>query len=374
MRSWQGLLIPIPVVVATFVAGVAEAQSRPPPAGSRANSQFLLHREEAGGADGTTARARARAGDCAGALPAFDAAVRVTIEPTLRRDRGLCHEKLGDPFPAIDDYRAYLAARPDAPDADAIRERLLRLEDQVGVGSAAAEAVKDRDESNVNKAAGQVSVGIDGGKKSSASSSKRRARSATVGPKAGEQDRSYDYYVAEERLADSSERSALRFGDGWIIGPYLSIPRYFVGSEKGVVVNQASYAIGATIRYSFGPGLSFISELGFAGLASSGALAANGPLAFAGVEVRVPLDTYASNQLILGVGPGFERYTVSGSELGLNIFSGRGRAGYRHVFGPSIGLEFLLDGGPAYLTTTGVKSDGKVVGLVGGSYAFVIAF
>ena len=61
------------------------------------------------------ARARARAGDCAGALPAFDAAIRVTIEPTLRRDRGLCHEKLGDPFPAIEDYRAYLVARADAP-------------------------------------------------------------------------------------------------------------------------------------------------------------------------------------------------------------------------------------------------------------------
>src|SRR5262249_19802363 len=103
------------------VLAVTSADAAPPaPSGgpSRSSTQFTLRREEAGGADGQVARQRARGGDCASALPSFDAAIRVTIEPTLRRDRGLCHEKLNHPFPAIDDYRAYLIARPEAPDAD----------------------------------------------------------------------------------------------------------------------------------------------------------------------------------------------------------------------------------------------------------------
>src|SRR4051812_613421 len=73
---------------------------------------------------GEAARVRAKRGDCAGALDAFDQAARATIDPVVRRDRGLCHEQLGHPYPAIDDYRYYLTQRPDAPDADDIRSRL----------------------------------------------------------------------------------------------------------------------------------------------------------------------------------------------------------------------------------------------------------
>src|SRR5258708_900192 len=123
MRSRKRLLSITSFLVAALAAQIAGAA--PPGAGPQtgkpSSSQFTLRREEAGGPDASVARGRARAGDCAGALPAFDAAIRLTIEPTLRRDRGLCHEKLGDPFPAIEDYRAYLTARPDAPDADQIR-------------------------------------------------------------------------------------------------------------------------------------------------------------------------------------------------------------------------------------------------------------
>jgi hypothetical protein len=36
--------------------------------------------------------------------------------PTLRRDRGPRHERLGHPYPARDDYRAYLTAEPNAPE------------------------------------------------------------------------------------------------------------------------------------------------------------------------------------------------------------------------------------------------------------------
>lgn len=372
MRARQRLLILSSVLVAALAAGTSEAA--PPGAGpqgpSRSSSQFALRREEAGGADATVARQRARAGDCAGALPSFDAAIRVTIEPTLRRDRGLCHEKLGDPFPAIEDYRAYLTARADAPDADQIRDRLSRLEEQVGVGGPSAQAVKDRDDPNGFKAGGQFSLGTEAGGKSVSSS---HVTEGPIGPRSGEAERSYDYYATQERLADVADTSPLRYGRGWMLGPFVSIPRYFVGENAN---KDLGYSVGAAVRYSSGPGLSFISEFGYAGVGSSGDVTAvSGPLVFLGVELRIPLNKWASDHLILGVGPGFERYTSSGTEGGLNAWEARGRFGYRHVFGPSVGLEILVDGGPAYLQPTGALSgDGKVQGLVGGSYALIVGF
>jgi hypothetical protein len=85
-----------------------------------------LHKEALGTeAFASAARARMRNGDCAGALDDFDLALQSsTTDPTLNRDRGLCHERLGDPYPAIDDYRAYVTAAPDAADAEGIRQRL----------------------------------------------------------------------------------------------------------------------------------------------------------------------------------------------------------------------------------------------------------
>ena len=44
-----------------------------------------------------------------------------------RRDRGLTWAELGRPAEAADDLAAYLAARPDAEDAAALRERLTEL-------------------------------------------------------------------------------------------------------------------------------------------------------------------------------------------------------------------------------------------------------
>ncbi|MDY7575879.1 SirB1 family protein [Actimicrobium sp. CCI2.3] len=44
-----------------------------------------------------------------------------------RRDRGLAYAHLDCPNPALEDIEAYLAARPDAVDADVLRERLPSL-------------------------------------------------------------------------------------------------------------------------------------------------------------------------------------------------------------------------------------------------------
>jgi hypothetical protein len=355
-------------LVAALSAGIAEAQrggASQKGGPGQSNTQFSLRREEAGGASGTTARQRARSGDCAGALPAFDTAIRGTIEPTLRRDRGLCHEKLGDPFPAIDDYRFYLTARPDAPDADQIRDRLGRLEEQVGVGGRSSQQVKDEPETA--GASASVSVGTDG--ESSSSSSRKGARGET-GPRPGEQGKSYDYYASQERLAEAADQSALRYGTGWMLGPFLMLPRYLVGDKAPT---DSGFVVGAAIRYAWSPSLSFISELGYSGIGTAGSVSAlSGPLVFAGFEYRIPLNQWASDQLFLGAGPGFERLTVSGTRVGINIFELRARFGYRHVFGPSVALEVAADGGPAYFKAEEI--DGKTFGVIGANFAFIVAF
>jgi hypothetical protein len=375
MRSRKRLLLATTVLATSLTAGLADAAPPGGPANgpSRSSSQFTLRREEAGGGDAAVARQRARAGDCAGALPAFDAAINVTIEPTLRRDRGLCHEKVGDPYPAIDDYRAYISARPDAPDADQIRQRLAVLEEQVGVGAQSAASFQERDESL--HAGGSFSQGTQGGKVSgSTGSSSPRARvkhdDEVLGARPGEQERGYDYYAAREQIADAADSSPLRFGTGWIVGPFLMVPRYFIGSG---VNTDVGFAVGATFRYAWTSSLTFVSELGYVGVGETGKIgSSSGPLVFAGVELRVPLDTWATNNIILGLGPGYEHYTTSGTQLGASAIMGRGRLGYRHVFGSSIGLELAADGGPAFVKPD--SFDGKLVGVVGFAVALVIGF
>jgi hypothetical protein len=380
MRSRKRLLVATTFIVSALSAGVADA-APPAPQGApkQSSSQFALRREEAGGADATVARQRARAGDCAGALPAFDNAVNLTIEPTLRRDRGLCHEKLGHPFPAIDDYRAYLVAKPDAPDADQIRERLSRLEEANGTKT--AESFRESDESL--HAGGSFSLGTQGGKTSGDSGGSARTREKreakeekVLGPRAGEKEHGYDYYASQEKIADAAENSPLRYGTGWAVGPFLHLPRYYFSDGNA---SDSGFAVGASIRYSWSPSLTFLIEGGYVGFGTTGEIGAfGGPLAFVGIEYRIPLNTYASDQLFLGIGPGFERYVNARTKLGLNVVNARGRFGYRHVFGPAVGLELGLDGGPglAFLSGTpaGTSSDSKSLMLIGGAAALVIGF
>ncbi|MDF2695961.1 MAG: hypothetical protein K0S65_4344, partial [Labilithrix sp.] len=180
-RTGVGLISLSCVLGALLVAPLAAAQPKgAPPGPSRSSTQFTLRREEAGGAEAQAARGRARAGDCAGALPSFDAAIRSTEDPTIHRDRGLCHENLGHPFPAIDDYRIYLTARPEAPDADQIRQRLAALEEQTGTGGPSSRSVRERegekekekqkDKGGSAEASGSFSFGSAGASASSSAS------------------------------------------------------------------------------------------------------------------------------------------------------------------------------------------------------------
>ncbi len=335
------------------VADAASAQQKGP---AQSSSQFTLRREEAGGADGTIARSRARAGDCAGAMPAFDAAIERTIEPSLRRDRGLCHEKLGHVYPAIDDYRAYLTARPEANDADQIRERLARLEEQTGQGGPSAASVKEGSSSS--------------GGSASASASTSTSGSATA-------DKDYDAYLAQEKLADAAEISPLRYGSGWIVGPFVQIPtKYFSLSGGGFGPSPTGYALGATFRYATGSLFTVVTELGYAGIGTQGEVTAqSGVLTYLGFELRFPFSKYASDQIFTGAGVGFQRFVVGDTANGADIVPLRGRLGYRHVFGPSIGLDIGADVGVGIVEVPdGGSAQFFKTGSVGGAVAFLVAF
>jgi len=159
------------------------------------------------------------------------------------------------------------------------------------------------------------------------------------------------------------------------MGPFLQMPRYMtkIGrSFGGQTQRDLFFATGLAIRYAWAPRWSFLSELGYAGVVERGE-SAGGVLAFAGVEFREGLDTYATNQLFVGGGVGYERYGAGNDSVALNLLLARIRVGYRHVFGPSVALDLGLDGGPAYAfaSTGGASTD---VVLVGASFAFVVAF
>ena len=354
----------------SFDASAAPTPAKGPSAGgpSRSGSRFTLNRGEAGGADADLGRARARAGDCAGALPALDAAVRVTAEPTLRRDRGLCHDKLGHPFPAIDDYRTYLTAHPDAPDAPQIRQRLAELEESVGVGGTSGNA---------------------------SSSSSSKSSSKVLGPKQGETERSYDYYANEERMVDAADKSPLRNGEGLIFGPYVHIPRFFIGNVdeddqgNGIPISRRqayAFAVGGTLRYATGPTVTLLSEIGYAAIVPIAGVRDNltigGIQTLAGVELRLPVSRFAGDHVLLRGGVGYERYKFSKFSYFTSAASGEGVvstipirfcAGFRHVFGPALGFELLLDGGPSiWIPEDGGKS--RVLGVVGASFALVVGF
>jgi hypothetical protein len=380
MRRTALFVLPLLGVLSSSPSAFAQSTATATAPGGKSrspNSQFLLRRGETGGPAGVAARGKARGGDCAGALNLFDDALRTTVEPTLFRDRGLCHEKLEHVHPAMDDYRAYLVARPDAPDADQIRERLARLEGMEG-GHENDAASPDRPPEKEDGASATASMSLNGEGASASASTKRggkghKGRSDVIGPKSGDQDaRGFDAYAADERTADEAESSALREGTGFIAGAFIHVPRYFFGSGG---TSDMAYAVGGTFRYATSASFTLVSEIGYAGIGTKGQIGAlGGPLLFLGGELRVPISSHAGDQIVLGAGPGAEFYTVSNTKASLNFWSLRLRGGYRHVFGPRVALEVLADGGPVLLTSDVEGSTSTFGGVLGGSVAFVAAF
>jgi hypothetical protein len=296
------------------------------------------------------ARAKAKAGNCAAALDSFDDAIRTTQEAELFRDRGLCHEKEGHRFPAIDDFRLYLTMRPDAPDADDIRGRLDVLEgnqkkehettDQSGTKSAPQDTTSSsRDTKDINS-------------------------------------RAYEMTLDDTQRLDAAEGSALRLGSGFVLGPYFGLRKSFSGGSS----SDWGYMVGGSFRYSFGRVLSALLEVGYAGFGKSGDGTNTGGIQTAlGFEARLKLDGYATNQLFLMAAFGYERASNSSTKVtSVAYFLPRARLGYRHVFGPSLGLELSVDGGPfinAFENVpVGVTADSRFAIMLGGTISLAVAF
>jgi hypothetical protein len=319
-----------------LVSATLRAEDAPP---AKYKVQPLnLHREQFGTeALGELGRTRMRSGDCVGALQAFDEALRTTFDAALRRDRGLCHENLGHAYPAIDDYRAYLTAAPEATDAEGIHQRLVKLEqDTAGYSSASTDAPGD----------------VEGG--ASARGKASMSTSARGRPQ-------LDYVERE----DDPLQVPLRRGRGWSFGPIFSVRKWSTsparialpGSNAGSGFGDSSTwaeSVGLDVRASLGPSGAIIFEVAYEHFNSTlvDSAIVSGLSALVGYEWRFPLDAEYHNQLFLAPGLGFEHLAVQPGDatsggVSLGGFVPRVRLGWRHLLAQSAGLDVSLDGGVA---------------------------
>jgi hypothetical protein len=328
----------------SLVSGVAGAQQhrKPPP--------LTLEKQQLGaGAFAAVARDRMRSGDCAGALDAFDAAIAHSNDPsTLYRDRGICHEQLGHPYPAIDDYRAYLTAAPDAADADGIRSRLAALEMQTSGKSSQAAADDDVPPGASTASAGgaSASVNVNGNGEASASTG-GSASSAPTGDPMDEVEHDSDVM-----------RSPLRRGKGFSFAPYFAEHKWFdSGSSFGDSYTWAE-CVGLQLRYSFGATATVFLEGAYQTFnsTSSSTTQSQGSISGLdsqiGLELRFRLDSEYDNQLFLAPGIGFDHEVISsplasGSSTSLGAIIPRLRLGWRHMVDASASIDLSLDAGAA---------------------------
>jgi tetratricopeptide (TPR) repeat protein len=309
-----------------LVPSVARAEA-PKPMPRHYKAQPLnLHKEQLGPeAFAVAARGRMQAGDCEGALTDFDAALRTEAQdPTLYRDRGLCHEKLGHPHPAIDDYREYLTDAPDAADAEGIRDRLARLEDDASGRTPSADA---NDDTNVPSMNASVSMS-----------------EATPPP-------AHDHADTDE---DDEMRSSLRRGHGFGLAPFFSEHKWFFKNSSFGDSNTWSESVGGQLRYSVGKVGAFILEAGYEHFNSTAIDQGivSGLTSMLGFEFRFPLDARYDNQLVLAPGLGYEHLSFEPSNPADQSTAGnalvpRLRFGYRRMLGVSTSFDVSMDGGVA---------------------------
>lgn len=321
-KRWAGAC----AVAAVLALGGEASAQQPPPSGPapRYKVQPLNLRKEALGSAGfaAVARARMRNGDCAGALEAFDAAINVSIDGSLRRDRGLCNERLGYPYPAIDDYRYYLTVEPDATDADSIRDRLARLEqDTLGYSSASAADTPE---------------GVQA----------QPAPPASEPPSEGPAKRD----AMEQVEHDHNELSSpLRAGTGWAVAPFFAEHKWWYSGTSFGEGDTWSECLGLQIRWSTSAGGALLLEGGFEQF-NSGAANLSGLTSQLAYEARFRLDARYDNQLFLAPGVGYDYFTYSPRYAGTASGSGgavipRLRFGWRHMLATSAALDLSLDGG-----------------------------
>jgi hypothetical protein len=285
-----------------------------------------LHKEALGNvAVAAEARARMRNGDCAGALDLFDQALASSIDPTLHRDRGLCHERLGDPYPAMDDFRAYLSDAADATDADDIRQRLARIEmDVYHHSSAPTDTPADANTSGAETASVTVTPGTERG---------------TTRDELEEVEHDHDEL-----------QSPLRAGNGVSLAPFFAEHKWVAPGSSFGDSTTWSESVGVQFRYSFGPQSALVVEAGYETFNSTQGATISGLTSLVGYELRVPLDVRYDNQLLLGAGMGFGYLVFASKDASATSESAWGfiptvRVGWRHLLTKSVGFDLTLGGG-----------------------------
>jgi tetratricopeptide (TPR) repeat protein len=314
------------LTAATLLAsgGAVRAQAQPAPARKYKPQPLMLQKEQLGSENlANIGRARMRKGDFAGALDAFDAALRSSTEPTFYRDRGLCHEKLGDAYPAIDDFRAYLTAAPDAPDADGIRERLERLEG----------AASD------HKSAAPSGGGGD------ASGARAHGASGTMAVYT-----KLDYVERD----DDPLHTPLRKGRGWSVAPFFAEHKWFFSGRAFDDRETWAECVGLQGRWSVSSRDALVLEVGFEHFNSTSldTYLISGLTSQLAYELRLPLDADYNNQLLLSPGLGFEHLVFSATDPSqesdsFGAFVVRGRVAFRHMIDTNAGVEAGIDAGAA---------------------------
>jgi hypothetical protein len=325
-------------LVVMAVGRIASAQAQAP--APRYKPQPLILQRRSTGMESVVeaGRARMKKGDCQGALEAFDAALRKLADPTIVRDRGICNEKLGFPFPAMDDYRAYLTSRPDAPDADAIRARLVRLEGNGAEHDTPAEA------DDVPPASAPFS----------SASKKKDSDASAAEPEVVEAEKrdKLDFSSRDENV----NNSPLRAGKGAMLYPFFAERKWLISWTPFPFQDTGgstwSECVGVGFRYSLSAGGALVVEGGYEltngpdGLQ----LTRSGLMLLVAYELRFPLDPSYNSQFFLAPGLGYEHIMAqSGDPTQSSLTEGalvpRARFGYRRMLGHSMALDVSADAG-----------------------------
>ena len=308
----------------------------------------------------SAARAKMRAGDCEAALDLFDQALLTSTDATLDRDRGTCHEKLGHPYPAMDDYRAYVTESPDAPDVAAFREKLERLEEDTSGQSRSASASND-----------------------DVPPPERIGASDSPFPPPDSSSKTDDApppdSVADEDAA-AEMRSPLRAGKGFSLAPILGARKWLRDGASFGDKETWAESVGVEVRYSTAPHGAVVLDLEYEHFNSTAldTEVVSGFSSFLGYEFRFPLNARYDDQLTLAPGLGYEQLGFTPGDSSASAYSeggltGRLRFGYRHMIASSVALDLALEGGAAYFFKfdSAVDSHDSVAGLLGTQVAIL---
>jgi hypothetical protein len=283
-----------------------------------------------------------KSGDCQGALDAFDAALQHVVDYTIIRDRGLCHEKLGYNYPAIDDFRLYLTQMPDAPDADDIRQRLARLE-----GNGDGDDTPDSPPAKTDAKSGTADASdppVEGGTPHDQLDFVSRDESVNNSPlRAGKGVMLYPFF-SEHKLVPictSSNCPSASFGDPQTWSEAVGVGFRDSFDASGTLVIEAGYQL------FNGTDVSLVSESGFTSLVA--------------YELRFPTNPAYDNQWLLAFGLGYEHVFLQSSDPAIpsttqGAIVPRVRGGFRHMLGHAMAVDVSLDVGATKFFEYSAKS------------------